>query len=117
MCRFFPLFSAPFGSQMAHTLAHRISFFMDISITPRTTRNGKRIYYTLEWGKGSGERSATGIFTYAKPKDQLQRNHNKEALAILETKRSLLILERQVPFYISKEKRFWAERFLMLNCI
>jgi integrase len=68
---------------------------MDISITPRTTRNGKRIYYTLEWGKGSGERSATGIFTYAKPKDQLQRNHNKEALAILETKRSLLILERQ----------------------
>ncbi|HTR29923.1 MAG TPA: site-specific integrase [Puia sp.] len=68
---------------------------MDVSITPRPTRNGQKIYYTLEWGKGPGERSATGIYTYVKPKDQLQRNYNKEALATLETKRAQLVLERQ----------------------
>jgi len=68
---------------------------MDISITPRPTRNGQKIFYTLEWGKGPGERSATGIYTYAKPKDQIERNYNKEALATLETKRAQLTLERQ----------------------
>jgi integrase len=68
---------------------------MTINVTPRPTRNGQSIYYTLEWGKGPGERSATGIFTYAKPKDQIQRNHNKEALALVETKKSQLTLERQ----------------------
>jgi hypothetical protein len=68
---------------------------MDISITPRPTRNGQRIFYTLEWGKGPGERSATGIYTYTKPRDQIQRNYNKEALATLETKRAQLVLKRQ----------------------
>lgn len=68
---------------------------MTITVTPRPTRNGQKIYYTLEWGKGPGERIATGIYTYAKPKEQLQKNHNKEALAILETKKSQLTLERQ----------------------
>src|SRR5579864_9156887 len=50
-------------------------FRMTISITQRPTRNGQKIYYTLEWGKGSRQRTATGIFTYAKPKDQLQKKH------------------------------------------
>jgi integrase len=68
---------------------------MTITVTPRPTRNGRKVYYTLEWGKGPGERIATGIFTYSKPKDQLQKNYNKEALAIIETKKSQLTLERQ----------------------
>ncbi|WP_291912233.1 site-specific integrase [Chitinophaga sp. CB10] len=68
---------------------------MTITVTPRPTRNGQKIYHTLEWGKGKGERRATGIFTYSKPRDQLQKNHNKEALAILETKKAQLILEHQ----------------------
>ena len=38
---------------------------------------------------------ATGIFTYIKPKDQIQKNHNREALALLETKKSHFILEIQ----------------------
>ena len=68
---------------------------MTINVTPRPTLDGKKIYYTLEWGKGPGERSTTGIFTYAKPKGQIQKNHTKEELAIVETKRSQLTLERQ----------------------
>jgi integrase/recombinase XerD len=55
---------------------------MTINVTPRPTRNGQKIFYTFEWGKEVGQRQATGIFTYAKAKDQLQRNHNKEALCI-----------------------------------
>ncbi len=38
---------------------------------------------------------STGVFTYVKPKDQVQRNHNKEAMTILEMKRSQMILDHQ----------------------
>src|SRR5207244_3940680 len=38
---------------------------------------------------------SAGIYTYTKPINVIQRNHNKEALAILETKRSQMILDRQ----------------------
>ena len=78
---------------------------MIINVTQRPTRNGSKIYYTLEWGKGPGERKATGLFTYAKPKDQIQRNHNKETLVLLEKKQSQLIIEQQsvgsahIPFH------------------
>jgi hypothetical protein len=43
-------------------------------------------YY--DFGRGAGKLPSTGIFIYKKPKDQIQRNHNKEALALLETKKS-----------------------------
>jgi hypothetical protein len=68
---------------------------MDVSITPRTNRDGSKTYYSLEWGKHAGQRQATGIYTYAKPKDQVQRNHNKEAIQILNTKRSQMVLDLQ----------------------
>jgi hypothetical protein len=31
----------------------------------RITRNGEKIQYTFEWGKGTGQRVASGIFTFA----------------------------------------------------
>jgi integrase/recombinase XerD len=62
---------------------------MNINITQRLSRNSQKVYYTLEWGKAGGQRMSTGVFTYVKPKDQIQRNHNKEA------KRSQMILDRQ----------------------
>ncbi len=68
---------------------------MNINATKRTSLNKEKIYYALEWGKGAGQRIATGIFTYAKPKDHVQRIHNKEAQGILEAKRSQMILDRQ----------------------
>jgi integrase/recombinase XerD len=68
---------------------------MNINITQRLSRNSQKVYYTLEWGKAGGQRMSTGVFTYVKPKDQIQRNHNKEALKILEAKRSQMILDRQ----------------------
>lgn len=67
---------------------------MTITLALGPTRNGQKIYYTLEGGKEPGEKIATGIY-YAKPKKQLQKNRNKEALAIWGTKKSRLILEQQ----------------------
>lgn len=37
---------------------------MTVQITSKKSRDGKKIWYYLEWGKGTGERKATGIFTY-----------------------------------------------------
>ena len=56
-------------------------------------RKKDKIYYYYDLGgRGKGQRPATGIFTYVKPKDRIQRNHNKEAISILETNN---IMDRQ----------------------
>lgn len=68
---------------------------MNINFTQRLSSDKTKIFYALEWGRNAGQRMATGVFTYVKPKDQVQRNHNKEAMIILETKRSQMILDRQ----------------------
>jgi hypothetical protein len=68
---------------------------MSIEIRSKVTRNGQKIWYTFEWGKGPSERKAAGIFTYTKPKDQIQKNHNKEALALLNTKKSQMVIDQQ----------------------
>lgn len=65
----------------------------DVKITTERSRNGLKDWYTLEWGKKAGQRKALGLYTWVKPKDQLQKNHNKEILKIVETKRSHLVLE------------------------
>jgi len=49
-------------------------------------------------GKAAGQRRSLEIFTYTKPKGQLQKNHNKEAFAIMEHKHSQIILDRQSIF-------------------
>lgn len=58
-------------------------------------RKKDKIYFHYDLGRGKGERPSTGIFIYAKPKDQIQKNHNKEALALLEVKKSQLTIEQQ----------------------
>jgi hypothetical protein len=42
-----------------------------------------------------GQRAAMGIFTYSNPENQLERNHNKESIAILQNKKARMALERQ----------------------
>jgi hypothetical protein len=85
---------------------------MSIEISTKVTRNGQKIWYTYEWGKGPGERKAAGVFTYKKPKDQIQKNHNKEAVALLETKKSQMVIDQQsigTPFI---PKHRFKETFL-----
>ena len=64
-------------------------------IEERLSANAKKIYYRFIWGRGSKDRMSAGMFTYAHPKSQVEKNHNKEVLAMLELKRSQLILDRQ----------------------
>jgi hypothetical protein len=73
---------------------HKLNF-ISIEITGKVSRNGEKKWYTYEWGKGPGDRKAASIFTYTKPKDQIQKNHNKEAMALLEAKKSQLTIEHQ----------------------
>lgn len=68
---------------------------MSIEIAAKVSRNGQKKWYYYEWGKGPGQRKAAGIFTYTRPKDPIQKNHNKEALALLETKKSQMVIEQQ----------------------
>ncbi len=66
-----------------------------MNILKRENRTGEKIIFYYDLGRGAGQRPSTGIFIYKKPKDQIRRNHNKEALALLETKKSQMIIERQ----------------------
>src|SRR5205823_10742154 len=66
-----------------------------MNILKRDNRSGDKTMFYYDFGRGAGQRPSTGIFIYKKPKDQIQRNHNKEALALLETKKSQVIIEQQ----------------------
>lgn len=66
-----------------------------MNILSRKNRKGDKISFYYDFGREPGQRPSTGIFIYVKPKDQIQKNHNKEALALLETKKSQVIIERQ----------------------
>lgn len=79
---------------------------MSVIITSRLSRDTSKTWYIFEWGKGSGQRMASGIFTYTRPKNLIEKNFNKEALAILETKRAQMILDGQAinSTYIPQHK-------------
>lgn len=51
--------------------------------------------YYFEWGKATDQRRAAGMFTFRSPKTQTEKNHNKEAFALLEVKKSQITLEFQ----------------------
>ncbi len=59
-------------------------------------RKGDKIYYSYDLGgRGAGNRIATGVFTYTKPKNQIQKHHNAEAVKLLAVKKSEAILDQQ----------------------
>jgi integrase len=66
-----------------------------MNILKRPNKNGDKIAFYYDFGRGAGQRPSTGVFIYARPKDRIQKNHNKQALALLETKKSQLIIEQQ----------------------
>jgi integrase len=66
-----------------------------MNFVKRTNAKGDKISFYYDLGRGKGQRLKTGVFIYAKPKNQTEKNHNKEALLVLETKRSQYILENQ----------------------
>ena len=97
---------------------------MSINIIKRLSTDSTKLRYTFEWGRGKGQRLKTGLYTYVKPKNQVERNHNKEVLAILDMKKSQLILEFQATGsgYIPDHKRVpnfisYYEDFVKANTV
>ncbi|HEX9509465.1 MAG TPA: phage integrase SAM-like domain-containing protein [Puia sp.] len=66
-----------------------------MNIVKRKNSKGDKAYFFAEYGRKAGERLATGIFIYTSPKDRIERNHNKEALKLIATKKTELLLEQQ----------------------
>lgn len=61
----------------------------------RKNGTGDKTFFYYDFGREKGQRPSTGIFIYTKPKNQIEKNHNKEAQALLEIKKSQLTLEKQ----------------------
>jgi len=49
---------------------------MSTNVLTKLSRDNMKVWYYLEWGRSAGQRRATGIFTWAKPKNQIEKNHN-----------------------------------------
>lgn len=64
-------------------------------IIKRKNKKGDRTTFYFDYGRGPGQRPSTGIFVYTKPENPVEKNHNKEALALIETKKSQRIIEEQ----------------------
>jgi hypothetical protein len=66
-----------------------------MNIEKRENSKGDKAYFYIATGRKSRERMATGIFIYTRPRNQVEKNHNKESLILVETKKSELLLEQQ----------------------
>ena len=66
-----------------------------MNIGEKKSKKGDKIFFYFDLGRGPGQRQSTGIFKYVKPKTDLQKIHNKQALSLLEVKRGEMILEKQ----------------------
>jgi integrase len=66
-----------------------------MNIERRKNSKGDKVFFYIANGRKAGERIATGIFIYTRPKSQVEKNHNKEALILVDTKKSELLLEQQ----------------------
>jgi len=75
-------------------------------------KKGDKIIFYHDFGRSKGQRPSTGIFMYNQPKNQIEKNHNKEALKLLEVKKSQITIQKQAigTPYISKHK--FKENFL-----
>jgi hypothetical protein len=67
---------------MAHVLAHIISKNGCQNNTPYNAQRRKNTD-TFEWGKGTGQRVASGIFTFTHPSNAVQKAVQKKALHLL----------------------------------
>lgn len=68
---------------------------MEVKLKGRKAAKGTKLRWTLTWGRGKGKREPTGIFTYTKPKTEIEKNHNIEAMNILKSKQSQMTLDAQ----------------------
>jgi hypothetical protein len=65
-----------------------------MNIIKRRNRKGDKIIFYYDFSRGPGQRPSPGIYIYTKPVDQVQKNYNKQALALLEVKKSQITIEQ-----------------------
>lgn len=58
-------------------------------------KKGDKIIFYYNVGRGRGKRASTGVFIFKYPKNKIENNHNKEALRLLEVKKSQALIELQ----------------------
>lgn len=68
---------------------------MIVKVSTKTSRDESKVWYYLETGKGKGERWATKEFTYAKPKDLEQKEHNRLSKSRVENLRATMVLKER----------------------
>lgn len=66
-----------------------------MNIIERLNTRQDKITFYYDLGRGPGQRPSTGLFIYTHPKNQAEKNHNREALALLEIKKGQHIIEHQ----------------------
>jgi hypothetical protein len=95
-------------------------------------KKGDKIIFYYDFGRGKGKRPFTGIFIFKCPINDTVKNHNKEALRLLEVKRSQAMLEQQsigtpfipmhkhkanfLEFYEEFVKNHWSDENRHLPC-
>jgi hypothetical protein len=60
--------------------------FDAMNLIQRPNKSGDKIYFYFDLGRAKGQRHATGVFIYVKPKDQIQKTIKKEATTLPEVK-------------------------------
>ena len=66
-----------------------------MNIGERLNRKGNKINFYYDYGRGPGQRPSTGVWIHTHPKTQTEKNHNKQALALLEVKKSQMTIDEQ----------------------
>lgn len=82
------------GIAIATTIINHQNYYL-MNIIKRKNSKGNKITFYYDFGRGAGQRPSTGVFIYTSPKSQIEKNHNKQALLLLETKKSQLTIEQQ----------------------
>lgn len=83
-----------------------------MNILKRLSAKGDKITFYYDFDRGAGQLPSTGVFIYPKPKDQSQKNRNKEALTLPETKKSQCIIEKQAIGLVYIPKHKFKENFV-----
>jgi integrase len=93
-----------------------------MNIWQKKNQSGTKIHFFYDLGRGKGQRPTTGVWMWTHPKNQEQKNFNKEAARILEVKKSQATIEQQaigtpvIPAHMFKPNFLdYYEEYITLN--
>lgn len=66
-----------------------------MQIGRRKNQKGDKYLYFYDYGRGKGQRPSAGIFTYVRPKNEMQKQHNVDTQALLSVKEGQAVIEQQ----------------------